>query len=268
VDLLHAPLGCVAKSTAAAARSRLLFGLLLSEGESSLMEGKPGTLYSAAAVFRKARESKSPLVLLRGKVEGVTLDARTAARVQAELAAGRLVLLPKEPVSLGGRRATAWWRLDPAGGECLGIGDTGEGQAVSEGVLVLEKISIPMVQRCMKFVVCLNIGVGAGQSMQDAGRECMTEFVKDYIKDTVNSAVDQFIKDPLKAKATKSIKGGVAMADPELAALYEKAEETWGVANEAIDDLTFSGLRAKVAILLDMGNEIARYADEKSRQKR
>ena len=53
-----------------------------------------------------------------------------------------------------------------------------------------------------------------------------------------------------------------------VAALYEKAEATWGATKEAIDDLTFSGLRAKVAILLDMGSEIARYADEKSRQGR
>ncbi len=268
VDLLHAPLGCVAKSTAAAARARLLFGLLLSEGESSLMEGRAGTLHSTAAVFRKAREAKTPFVLLRGKAEGVTIGARAAVRVRADLEAGLLTLIPKEPVSLGGRPVTAWWRIDPATGACLGIGETGEGQAVSEGVLILEKISIPMVQRCMKFVVCLNVAIGAGRSMQDAGRECMTEFMKDYIKETVDAAVDQFIKDPLKKKATKRIKGGAAMMDPGLVELYEKAEETWGTANEAIDDLTFSGLRAKVAILLDMGNEIARYADEKSRQGR
>lgn len=262
VDILHAPLGCIAKNPATAARARLLFGLLLSEGESSLMAGRPGTLYSTAAVFGKAREGKIPFVLLRGKAEGA------APRVQADLDAGCVAVIPKEPVLLGGRPVRAWWRIDPATGACLGIGDTGEGQAVSEGVLILENISIPMVQRCMKFVVCLNMGIGAGRSMQEAGRECMTEFMKEYIKDTVDSAIDHFVKDPLKKKATKQIKGGAAMMDPGLVELYEKAEETWGAANEAIDDLMFSGLRAKVALLLDMGSEIAKYADEKSRQGR
>lgn len=260
VDLISAPLGCIAKVPAEAARARFLYGLLLSEGESALLEKGGAPVYSASMVFRKTREAKGEILVLKGGPGNAVLDAATAGRVGEELKAGRVVVIPRAPVEIGGRKATAWWRLDPTTGACLGVGDTGEGQAVSEGVLVLEKISIPMVKRCMKFVICFNGAVIGGRSMQDAGRTCMTEFVRDHIKETIEGAIDHFITSPIKKKVSDTAEGSVKdMVDnPFVENLYERAKEAYGVASETID-----GFAGQVLMLLTFGHEIAGYAAER-----
>lgn len=257
VDILAAPLGCVAKAPVDAARARFLYGLLVSEGESALMEKGGLPVFSASTVFRKAREAKTPIVVLKGRLEGVTLDPAAALLVGEELKAGRVVVIPGAPVELGGRKAAAWWRVDPRTGACLGIGDTGEGQAVSEGVLILENISIPMVKRCMKYVLCFNAAIIGGRSMQDAGRECMTEFMKDHLKETIEGAIDHFVVTPFKEKVTGVAEGAVKdMVDAPLAEkLYDKAKEAYGETTEIID-----GFAGQLVILLSFGNEIAEYA--------
>jgi len=265
VDVLAAPLGCVAKAPADAARARFLYGLLVSEGESAMMEKGGAPVFSAAAVFRKTREAKGEILVLKGGLGVALLDAATARRVGEELKAGRVVVIPKDPVEIGGRKATAWWRVDPSTGTCLGIGDTGEGQAVSEGVLVLEKISIPMVKRCMKFVICLNSAVIGGRSMQDAGRTCMTEFVKDHLKETIEGAIDHFITSPIKKNVSATAEGSVKdMVDsPLVESLYEKAKEAYGVTSDTID-----GFAGQMLMLLSFGHDIASYAAERGQERR
>ncbi len=273
VDLALAPLGVAAKDPLAAARARMAYGLLLTEGESSLLEGK-GPVASAAACFRKARETNVPLVALRGGAGGAKLEARAEEAVRADLAAGRVVLVTASPVEVAGRPRTAWWRVEPEGGACLGVGDTGEGQAVSEGVLVLDHISIPMVERCMKFVACLNVGVGiGGGSMQEAGRDCMTEFMKDFVKDTLDGAIKQFVPEKFRDPAGHAKKQAKAAAenmmkdvvDPEYWKLYQKAKRCYEAGKKAKD---LGGLRKRVELLLKMGNDIAKYAHEKEQEAR
>lgn len=253
VDLAQAPLGVVAKTAAAAARARMTYGILLTEGESSLMADGKGMLVSAASKLRVARAAKSDFTVVREPFEGLPPAAA------ADLKAGHVLVLTKAPA-----RSGAWWRLDPATGECLGIGDTGEGQAVSEGVLILDNISIPMVDRCMKFVVCLNVGVGmGGASMADAGRECMTEFMKDFVKDTLDAAIKQFVLKEFQKDASAA--GDRMMQDlvgPEYFKLYEKARRCYGNARDV------GGLRKRVDLLLKMGNDIAKYAGQKAEEAR
>lgn len=55
------------------------------------------------------------------------LPADLRARVEIDLAAGRLALVPE-----GGDGAVGWWSLDPRTGALLGIGSRGWGQATSE----------------------------------------------------------------------------------------------------------------------------------------
>lgn len=262
VDIVSSPLGCVAKAPADAARARFLYGLLLSEGESALMEKGGLPVFSASTVFRNARQAKTPIVVLKGRVEGVTLDPAAAVLVGEELKAGRAVVVPQEPVEIGGRKATAWWRVDPVTGACLGIGDTGEGQAVSEGVLILENISIPMVKRCMKYVICFNTAIIGGRSMQDAGGACMTEFMRDHLKETIEGAIDHFVVSPIKDKVTDVAEGSVKdMVDAPLAEkLYDKAKEAYGETTEIID-----GFAGQVLLLLSFGHEIAEHAAQRPR---
>ena len=256
VDLLHAPVGAVAKDPAAAARARFTFGLLLSEEESALMHGGSTPVWSAAEVFRKAREAGIPAVVLKGKAEGAVLPEAAAVRVRADLESGHVLVIPREPVEIGGRKSTAWWRIDPATGACLGVGDTGEGQATTEGVLILEKISIPMVKRCMKFVVCLNHGIISGKSMQDAGRECMTEFAKDFVKDTAKNGFNQFVKKPINSKLEDSMKG----MSPKALDLWKKANkgyEYYDKAKKGHETMTSRSLADRVQLLLGLGIEVA-----------
>jgi hypothetical protein len=58
-----------------------------------------------------------------------------AARIAAELAAGRLVAAPPPPAD--GGRLDGWWRIDPTTGTTLGIGVSGHGQAMVEYALII-----------------------------------------------------------------------------------------------------------------------------------
>src|SRR5439155_23344607 len=89
VDLAMAPLGVVAKNPADAARARFVYGLLVTEGESSLVEESKGNPVSAAMRFRRAREAQVPLVVLRGEAKGVALAARADRPAGEALRAGR-----------------------------------------------------------------------------------------------------------------------------------------------------------------------------------
>ncbi len=289
VDLVFAPLGCVARSPADAARARFVYGLLLSEGESSMMQGGKAPVVSAPAVFQAAHRGKVPTVVLREKVAGVSLGDRSARLVREDLAAGNVVVLPRDPVEIGGRKVTAWWRVDPRSGACLGVGDTGEGQAVSEGVLILDNISIPMVQRCMTFVVCLNMAIASGRGMQDAGRECMMEFMEDYVKSTLENAIQTFVLDPI-VEGTGSkpglfrdddAKGLTEHADDFIKDLYPDRPGAGGAGKMSYQDLydlakghldhageKASDLSGKVTLLLSMSQEIQEYVNEKRKETR
>ncbi|MDF1524398.1 MAG: hypothetical protein P1P87_16475, partial [Trueperaceae bacterium] len=78
-----------------------------------------------ADAFRGAPEG---WVALRGAEGGGALDlgsADLAARVEADLAAGFVVVVPTEAETVG------WWRVDPATGATVAIGDRGWGQALA-----------------------------------------------------------------------------------------------------------------------------------------
>ncbi len=74
-------------------------------------------------VIRTAEQAERRLAKL-------SLDSRQ--RICDEISAGYVVLAPTAPLTVESRDRVAWWRIDPATGQTLGIGDQGWGQDSSE----------------------------------------------------------------------------------------------------------------------------------------
>jgi hypothetical protein len=266
---------------AAAASARTFHGLVASEIEGRVLNGRG---FFAAQVLRAARDQRVPLRLLSAAadVAGVEADPDVSATLTSELASGATLLVPEKPVRVGDQARTAWWRLGP-GGTVLAVGHDGRGQGSTEGLTVLKEISIPMVKRCMKFVLCFNKAVAGGGSMSDAGAACLSQAIQDIVKDSLDKAIDRFVKDPLTNQADAA---RAQMLGADYEKLYQKAQEAWGrfqQAQAAIDDplgqipgysevsdaarSTVGGgaeigsaLGGRLYLLLTMGRDIAEYA--------
>ncbi len=71
----------------------------------------------------------------RAAVDRLNLPPDAKARIQADLAAGLLVVAPKEPIHTASGEHVAWWRIDPRTGATLGIGADGRGSATERGLV-------------------------------------------------------------------------------------------------------------------------------------
>lgn len=71
----------------------------------------------------------------RDDVRGLELPPDTVARMASTVESGYLVVAPAQPAQRGGMPRVAWWRVDPASGETIGVMDTGYHQALTEDQL-------------------------------------------------------------------------------------------------------------------------------------
>jgi len=96
-------------------------------------------------------------LLVRNKNDPAWMEANVPkderARVEADLAAGYAIVLPRQAAS-GGRSAPGWWRIDPATGQTLGIDRHGRGAAMIEYTLNFTIV----------FAACLAGGAAAGKA--------------------------------------------------------------------------------------------------------
>ncbi len=76
-------------------------------------------------------------VASRDGLAGLALDGEVRAALEAELAAGHVLVVPERSVELAGKQLFGWWRIDPATGQTLGIMSTGRGQAAAEYSMIL-----------------------------------------------------------------------------------------------------------------------------------
>jgi hypothetical protein len=65
----------------------------------------------------------------------LTADLRT--RIEDDIAAGYVVVVPSTPVDRDGERAVGWWKIQPKTGQVSGIGRLGWGQATVENLIIL-----------------------------------------------------------------------------------------------------------------------------------
>jgi hypothetical protein len=84
-------------------------------------------------VFRRAIAARVALLALKGTDDANLANLKVSddvkQRVTADLAAGKLVVVPASVVA-GGR--TGWWRIDPASGTTVGVMDDGGRQNTAE----------------------------------------------------------------------------------------------------------------------------------------
>jgi len=69
------------------------------------------------------------------EVAGLQLPEDVRTRIRGELEAGFVVIAPRALAMLGRRGYATWWRIDPATGSTLGMGDRGWGQMVDRAML-------------------------------------------------------------------------------------------------------------------------------------
>jgi len=95
--------------------------------ERSLVPARMGEAFDTFAAFEA---SGQPRVLRPGdSARQIPGDGDFQARLAAELAAGRIVVVPDQDGPRSG-----WWRIDPATGQTLGMTSEGRGQAMVEYV--------------------------------------------------------------------------------------------------------------------------------------
>lgn len=250
-----------------AGRARLLHGCLCSELEG---DGVADASRWAAALLREGQAHGAALVPVRTAADlaKVEADADSKAVMAGELQRGATLLVLARPFAVAGEACTAWWRV-ARDGSVLAVGRDGRGQGGSEGMTVLKDISIPMVRRCMTFVACLNQAVAGGGSMQQAGADCLAAAIRDIVKDSLDKAIDSFVKDPWR-REVGNLRQQVLGSDYDQ--LYKKAQQAWKRYREirgAGDAATAAGADigsaygGRVYLLLVMGRDIAGYGSSR-----
>jgi hypothetical protein len=107
-------------------------GVLDTNAEALLMT-RCGEIENTAEIFAVANRQGNEWLTIRTprdqtwKEVNLPIDIR--ARIEKDLAAGYVILVPKKPCQLNGQPVVAWWRVDPRSGLTLGIGDVGGGSA-------------------------------------------------------------------------------------------------------------------------------------------
>lgn len=100
---------------------------------------------SAARLFQEARRQRIKTGFLtkqngRNPPAGLTKEA--AARISADLDAGQWVVMPDQPVAHRGGKRTAWWRIDPATGETVGVTENGLHGAFDEYKVFIDRTTL------------------------------------------------------------------------------------------------------------------------------
>ena len=152
VDMLHTHSRAQAQAAddgaATTASAGVLAGALDHAAERMLMNGIAGLLpaptpaveISVGRIFElAAEEAIETLTLAPGATVRIPdLAASAARRIDEALAAGRYVIIPARPVTLGGAPRTGWWEYDAATGVLLDRMDDGGRAGVVEYVLLLK----------------------------------------------------------------------------------------------------------------------------------
>lgn len=214
-----------------AASARVAHGLLVSELEGAAIArpGEPARTTWAANVLRaQPVGARFELVRSASDLQRVASDADARAVMAEQIRSGYAV------IAVAGGAGLVWWRAGE--GTVLAMGADGRGQAGSEGLVVLEGISIPSVERTMKFVGCFNEAIGGGGAMRASAAECLSQAIYDTVKASLDRAIDAYVMDPVREGMDA---GRAAALGEEYEALYQKAQTAWDAyqaAQAVLDD--------------------------------
>ena len=135
---------CVSTATPCAGRrlTRLQIGVWETFMEGAPLLGVGDSQFNTQLAFDWARQQAIPLQVIAPKddaaLQKLKLDAESLANLRRDLDAGFAVITPvRMPAGL---KQVAWWRIDPASGQALGVGSDGRGQETSEYAITLNSV--------------------------------------------------------------------------------------------------------------------------------
>ncbi len=144
-------------------------------------------------------EDRSELDLARG------MTPRARSEIEAAVNAGHEVIVPAQPITIGGKARWGWWDLDPATGALIGVMEGGQHQALAEYKLTSDKVGL---KDDMAFF--LGAVVGANSTMFFL---CGKLLETGTVTPEIIAAVEAFVKNaacntmcPAKAEASASAK--------------------------------------------------------------
>jgi hypothetical protein len=95
-------------------------------------------------VFEAASAQGIPTLVLHGTApESLPYGPEARVSIDAAVAAGQVVVVPAEPVTLGGAERVGWWSIDPKSGETTDTMDDGSGsEFAEEGVIIRSRAGL------------------------------------------------------------------------------------------------------------------------------
>jgi hypothetical protein len=144
MDIVANPVAVLGTSRENPVSVRIRQGLADTETEGViLLEPGHGEATTTMTLFVLAAAKPLPLsVLTPGRQPDwgqIDLSADVRARIEQDLAAGYLTVLPPRPVLLGGSPRFGWFRVHPTTGETLGVMDDGLHEGMSENSILRMK---------------------------------------------------------------------------------------------------------------------------------
>ncbi|MEZ4630346.1 MAG: hypothetical protein R2880_06515 [Deinococcales bacterium] len=119
--------------------------------------------FSAADILLSSQQQASPLQIIKTETELANLDIQPSEKpyMAEDLAAGYLLAMPQEQTG----SYSAWWRINPQGGETLGRGGNGMGPATVEYALWV-RVTAAVMLGLITFAHCeaLAASIGKGDS--------------------------------------------------------------------------------------------------------
>ena len=152
LDIWHRSHGILPLSTPpiANAESELVAGVTDHLAERFALEylaAMPGVArrtIGVGEVFEAASAQGIPTLVLRGSVpDALPYGPEATESIDAAVAAGRVVVVPAEPVTIDGTERVGWWSIDPVSGETTDSMDDGSGsEFAEEGVIIRSRVGL------------------------------------------------------------------------------------------------------------------------------
>jgi hypothetical protein len=120
--------------------TRLEWELMAESGET--LSGSSANILNATQVFATAQKSGVRILVLKPGASGVhqlaslSLSHDVKSELLEDLGAGQTLVLPSNAVDVNGSPQVAWWRLDNASGELIGVMPGERGDAMTEYLFV------------------------------------------------------------------------------------------------------------------------------------
>jgi hypothetical protein len=124
-------------------------GVIDTNAEALLMKENGALTENAAEIYDQSRANNIEWLKIQNpsdqNLQKVELGKDERARIEQDLAAGYIVLVPNKTIHTQGRSLFAWWRIDPKDGATLGICSDGKGQALVEYAVKVVHISLSVI---------------------------------------------------------------------------------------------------------------------------